>query len=38
MLIHCVGGSAADHEELDVASRHPTARLGTIEVRPFLEG
>ncbi len=25
-------------EAVDVASRHPTARLGTIEVRPFLTG
>jgi hypothetical protein len=25
-------------EALDVASRHPTARLGTIEVRPVLTG
>jgi hypothetical protein len=23
-------------EAIDVASRHPTARMGTIEVRPFL--
>ena len=25
-------------EAIDVASKHPTARLGTIEVRPFLPG
>jgi hypothetical protein len=25
-------------EAVDIASRHPTARLGTIEIRPFLEG
>jgi hypothetical protein len=25
-------------EAIDVASKHPTARLGTIEVRPFLTG
>src|SRR5215469_16496862 len=25
-------------EALEIASKHPTARLGTIEVRPFLEG
>ena len=25
-------------EAIEVASRHPTARLGTIEIRPFLTG
>jgi hypothetical protein len=25
-------------EAIDIASKHPTARLGTIEVRPFLTG
>jgi hypothetical protein len=25
-------------EAINVASKHPTARLGTIEVRPFLTG
>lgn len=29
----------ADLEEaIEVASKHPTARLGTIEIRPFLAG
>jgi hypothetical protein len=25
-------------EAIEVAARHPVARFGTIEVRPFLEG
>jgi len=25
-------------DAVEIASRHPTARLGTIEIRPFLEG
>ncbi len=29
----------ADQDEaIEVASKHPTARLGTIEIRPILEG